>query len=85
MAALHRSSVDFELQRLKLTNVRTTGREIGRGAYGRVFVVQVCGTSCAAKEVHSTLIDNVSASEFEAVKQTFLTALPEIDVWCMLY
>ena len=73
MAAFHRSSVDFELQRLKLTNVRTTGREIGRGAYGRVFEVHVCGTPCAAKEVHATLIDNVSAGDFEAVKQTFLT------------
>ena len=73
MAAFHRSSVDFELHRLKLTNVRTTGREIGRGAYGRVFEVHLCGTSCAAKEVHSNLIDNVSAREFEAVKQTFLT------------
>ena len=73
MAVFHSSSVDFELERLKLTNVRTTGREIGRGAYGRVFEVQVCGTSCAAKEVHSNLIDNVGVRDFEAVKQTFLT------------
>ena len=73
MAVFHRSSVDFELERLKLTNVKTTDREIGRGAYGRVFEVQVCGTSCAAKEVHSNLIHNVSNWDFEAVKQTFLT------------
>ena len=73
MAAFYRSSVDFELERLKLTYVRTAGREIGRGAYGRVFEVYVYGTSCAAKEVHSNLIDNVSFRDFEAVKHTFLT------------
>ena len=73
MATFYRSSVDFELERLKLTNVRTAGREIGRGAYGRVFEVYVYGTSCAAKEVHSNLIDNVSIRDFEAVKHTFLT------------
>ena len=73
MAAFYRSSVDFELERLKLTNVRTAGREIGRGAYGRVFEVYVYGTSCAAKEVHSNLIHNVSIRDFEAVKHTFLT------------
>ena len=73
MAAFYRSSVDFELERLKLTNVRTAGREIGRGAYGRVFEVYVYGTSCAAKEVHANLIDNVSTRDFEAVRHTFLT------------
>ena len=74
MAASRKSrSVDFELERLKLTNVRPAGREIGRGAYGRVFEVYIYGTSCAAKEVHSNLIDNVSIRDFEAVKHTFLT------------
>ena len=66
-------TIDFQLECLKLTTVRTTGREIGRGAYGQVFEVHVCGTLCAAKEVHSNLIDNMSTGDFEAVKQTFLT------------
>ena len=73
MAALHRSPVDFELEQLKLTNVRTTGRVIGRGSYGQVIEVYVYGTLCAAKEVHSNMIHNVSPRDFEAVKQTFLT------------
>ena len=32
------------------------GRELGRGAYGRVFEVRYRGSVCAAKEVHSILI-----------------------------
>ena len=32
------------------------GEELGRGAYGRVFKAQYRGSVCAAKEVHSTLI-----------------------------
>jgi len=72
MATFYRTSVDFELERLKLASVRPTGRIIGKGAYGRVIEVYVYGTLCAAKEVHSSLIDNVSPWDFEAVKHTFL-------------
>ena len=32
------------------------GEELGRGAYGRVFKAKYCGSVCAAKEVHSILI-----------------------------
>jgi len=31
--------------------------ELGRGAYGRVFAVKYCGMTCAAKEVHSDLVE----------------------------
>ena len=33
-----------------------TGEELGRGAYGRVFKAKYRGSVCAAKEVHSILI-----------------------------
>ena len=32
------------------------GEELGRGAYGRVFKAKYCGSVCAAKEIHSILI-----------------------------
>ena len=32
------------------------GKEVGRGAYGRVFKAKYRGSECAAKEVHSLLI-----------------------------
>ena len=62
-----------QLERLKLTNVKSTGVLIGRGAYGRVIQIYVHGTLCAAKEVHSILVEQVTARESEVTKQTFLS------------
>ena len=42
-----------KLQDLYLTEVKPNGRDIGVGAYRRVFEVEYCVTICAAKEVHS--------------------------------
>ena len=41
---------------LILTGVQPLSRELGRGAYGRVFAVKYRGVTCAAKEVHSDLV-----------------------------
>ena len=38
------------------------GEELGRGAYGRVFKVQYRGSVCAAKEVHSILIESTKTN-----------------------
>ena len=35
-----------------LPNVRRTGRELGRGAYGSVEEVEIPGAVCAAKKIH---------------------------------
>ena len=61
-----------ELERINLAKVITTDKVIGRGAYGIVIEVCVHGTLCAAKEVHSNFINNVSPQEFEVTKKTFL-------------
>ena len=37
-------------------NSYIAGEELGRGAYGRVFKAKYRGSVCAAKEVHSILI-----------------------------
>ena len=50
--------------------MRPNGKDIGVGAYGRVFEVEYCGTIFAAKEIHSIL---VQGEEFEATKKAFLT------------
>ena len=39
----------------------------------RVIKVYVHETLCAAKEIHSTLIEDVTSREFEGTKQLFLT------------
>ncbi|XP_065913272.1 uncharacterized protein [Dysidea avara] len=56
---------------IELQEVNSTGVEIGSGAYGRVIEVNVHSTLCAAKEIHSNLV-NVSSTEFTATKQKFL-------------
>ena len=61
------------LQHICLTGVRPNGKDIGVGAYGRVFEVEYCGTVYAAKEIHSILVQGVRREEFEATKKAFLT------------
>ena len=57
---------------LTLYGVNPTGKEIGRGAYGRVFEVDYQGTLCAAKEVHALLLQYSQAEEFRKITTDFL-------------
>ena len=43
-------------------NVRPTGRELGKGAYGSVEKVEIPGAVCAAKKIHTEFL-NVGSSE----------------------
>ena len=52
--------------------ITSTEEEIGRGAYGKVFKVHYYGTLCAAKEIHSILLENVGRQELERTKTTYL-------------
>ena len=62
-----------ELKEVTLTGVVPIGKELGRGAYGRVFTVKYRGEVCAAKEIHPFLIDdNVGAEERESIKNNFV-------------
>ena len=68
--------MDGESDRLRdlyLTGVIPNGKDIGVGAYGRVFEVDYCGSIYAAKEIHSILVQGVRREEFEATKKAFLT------------
>ena len=68
-------STDSEpkLNLIELTNVKATGKVIGKGSFGRVIEVYVHETLCAAKEIHSILVEDVTSREFEGTKQLFLT------------
>jgi len=55
-----------------ITGVKITDRELGRGAYGRVFAVEYNGITCAAKEVHQSLLFGDSPDQFCQIKQQFL-------------
>ena len=62
-----------QLQHLYLTGVKPNGRDIGAGAYGRVFEVEYCGSIFAAKQVHSILVQGVRREEFKTIKKAFLS------------
>ena len=47
-------------------------KELGRGAYGKVYAVKYCQTACAAKEIHSILIDEVGEAERRQIIDSFL-------------
>ena len=47
-------------------------KELGRGAYGKVCAVKYCQTVCAAKEIHSILIEDVGEPERRLTIDSFL-------------
>ena len=47
-------------------------KELGRGAYGKVYAVKYCQTVCAAKEIHSILIEDVGETERRLIIESFL-------------
>ena len=75
------SSVPAYLNSLILHGVNPTGKEIGRGAYGRVFEVDYEGTLCAAKEVHTLLLQYAQGGDLQKIKDDFLS---ECQIWSTL-
>ena len=63
---------------LTLHDVNPTGKEIGRGAYGRVFEIDYQGTLCAAKEVHALLLQYSQGDELHRITTNFLN---ECQIW----
>ena len=66
---------------LVLYGVRPTGKEIGVGAYGRVFEVNYEGTLCAAKEVHALLLQYATGDALQKIRGDFLR---ECEIWSTL-
>ncbi|XP_065892698.1 probable serine/threonine-protein kinase DDB_G0271402 isoform X3 [Dysidea avara] len=60
------------LEEFTLEEVKSTGKDLGRGAYGKVFTVKYLGLVCAAKEIHALLLDGVSPQEKKAIKDGFI-------------
>ena len=75
------SSVLSDWGSLILHGVNPTRKEIGRGAYGRVFEVDYEGTLCAAKEVHALLLQYAQGSELRKITDDFLN---ECHIWSTL-
>ena len=65
------ANVSFE--GLELKGVTELSRdELGRGAYGRVYAVKHCQTICAAKEIHSILVEGVGQVEMQRTIESFM-------------
>ena len=66
------NQLQYQLQSFVLENVLPSNKELGRGAYGKVFIVKYLGLSCTAKEIHALLLDGVGIVEKKAIKGAFL-------------
>ena len=75
------ASSGSELGSLILYRVNVTGKEIGGGAYGRVFEVDYEGTLCAAKEVHALLLQHAQENDLRKIIEDFLN---ECQIWSTL-
>ena len=60
------------IQGFVLKGVTLNRKELGRGAYGKVYAVKYCETICAAKEIHSILIEDVGETERRQTIDSFL-------------
>ena len=70
-------------RQLILHGVKSTEKEIGRGAYGRVFEVEYEKTKYAAKEVHALLLEYARNDEI-ALKKITDSFLNECHIWSQL-
>lgn len=50
----------------------TNSKELGRGAYGKVFTVKYCGQLFAAKEIHAILLEAANKTEKDQIIKNFL-------------
>ena len=71
------------LRHLKIpsSQIKRTGVELGNGSYGRVYEVDYNGKLCAAKEVHSLLLQLASTKGAGKLKDDFLR---EYHLWSTL-
>ena len=63
--------IPSSLQEFIVDNIQL-GKQIGRGANGRILEAKWEGATVAVKEIHSIFIHEVSEPEFQAFKNTFL-------------
>ena len=65
------SAAPYGLQGLTLHEVIQLDKEVGRGAYGRVYAVKYRGTVCAAKEIHPILTEYAEETERKLIIESF--------------
>ena len=71
-APINIEEISQTFKQLILSGVRSKGRELGRGAYGRVYTVKYRGVVYAAKEVHALLLELAGAEEAQTLRNNFI-------------
>ena len=66
------SKVEDLLKALKIEGVVSLNKQLGQGAYGRVFTVKYRGEVCAAKEIHPILIEKAPPVEKKTIVHNFI-------------
>ena len=74
-------SGSVDLSHVILHGIKLIGKELGRGAFGRVFEVDHGGTLCAGKEIHKLLLEYVQGEALQKLKDDFIS---ECAVWSTL-
>ena len=71
------------LRHLKIpsSQIKRTGVELGKGSYGKIFEVDYSGKACAAKEIHSLLLELATGEGAAKLKDDFLR---ECHLWSTL-
>ena len=64
-----------------LKKVKPTGKELGRGAYGRVFEVEQGKTRYAAKEIHAIFLQYAQSEDLKKIKADLSN---ECHIWGLL-
>ena len=73
IANLLKMEYEDNFEGLQLKGVTELNREeLGRGAYGKVYAVKYCQIICAAKEIHSILVEGVGQAEMQRTIESFM-------------
>ena len=82
MAYASIKTISKELKSLSLSGVKRSDSTLGSGAYGKVFAVKFKGKKCAAKEIHSVLLESASPEEKLLLKENFLKECYQCSKLC---
>ena len=65
-------ALKLALKQLTLSGVKLEGRELGRGAYGKVYTVKYRGMIYAAKEIHALLLQTAGPEGARILQSNFI-------------
>ena len=71
-APINVEDVTEALKQLTLSGVKPEGRELGRGAYGKVYTVKCREVVYAAKEIHGLLLEAAGPEGSQGLRNNFI-------------